>query len=264
MLSAALILLIAAHTFSGKRNSMLFNVYVLNSYLDDVADREELGGILYESVGHLGDVKKTVVVNTDVYEATEVNNVSDSTLKLHIRLQVSDLKNVGGEHGSGSIVTNVSSGLLKLGDYVLEGGLTTAELASELCHSVLLSLKTKERKIVASHILGSELEAVKKLICDCIGLGVNTGGVEHVLSTGDTKEAGTLGERLVTDLGNLKKLLSGLELAVCLSVRYDVLCRGGIDTRNVGKEGVGCGVYVYADSVNAILNYAAEDRKSVV
>ena len=100
---------------------MLLNVNVLDANLDNVACLEELGGVLDELIAHLGDVKKSVVVNSDVNEATEVNNVSYSTLKLHIGLQVVDVENVGGEDRRGRIVTNVTSRLLKLGDNILEG-----------------------------------------------------------------------------------------------------------------------------------------------
>ena len=121
---------------------MLFNVNVLNSDLNNVSGLEELGGVLNELIGHFGDMKKTVVVNSDINEATKVNDVTNGTLELHIGLKVGYLENVGGEDGCGSIVTNISSGLLKLADDILEGGLTAAELAGKLCLTVLLCLES--------------------------------------------------------------------------------------------------------------------------
>lgn len=85
------------HSLTGKRNSMLFNVNVLDTNLDNVACLEHFGGVLNKLIAHLGDVKKTVVVNTDINEATEVNNVSNRTLKLHIGLKVVNIENVGGK-----------------------------------------------------------------------------------------------------------------------------------------------------------------------
>ena len=99
---------------------MLLNVNVLDANLDNVTGLEELGGVLNEAVGHLGDVKQTVVVHADVNEATEVNNVSYGTLKLHFGLKVVDVENVGGKDRCGSIVTNISAGLFKLGNNVKE------------------------------------------------------------------------------------------------------------------------------------------------
>ena len=74
---------------------MLLYVNVLDSDLDDVAGLEEVGWVLDVSVAHLGDVEQTVVVNADVYEAAEVNHVSDGTLKLHFGFKVVDVKDVG-------------------------------------------------------------------------------------------------------------------------------------------------------------------------
>ena len=106
---------------------MLLYVNVLDSYFDYITCFEKLGGMLDESVAHLGDVKKAVVVNTDINEATEVNNISYSTLKLHFGLKIVDVENIGRENGSRSVVTNVTSGLFKLGNYVLKGGLTAIQ-----------------------------------------------------------------------------------------------------------------------------------------
>ena len=88
--------------------------------------------MLDEAITHLGDVKQTVVMHTDINEATEVNNVSYSTLKLHFGLQVVYVENVGGEDRCGSVVTDISAGLFKLGDNVKKSGLTTAKLTCKL------------------------------------------------------------------------------------------------------------------------------------
>ena len=198
------------------------------------------------------------MVHADVNEAAEVNNVSYSTLKLHIRLEVVDVEDVGGEDGCGSVVTDVTAGLFKLGDDVLEGGLATAELASELCHTVLSSLEAEKNEVAGANVVGGEVKALQKILGDSVGLGVNAGGVEHLLAVVDAKESGALSKRLLTELRNLEDLGAGLELAVLFSVLNDILCNGGIDTRNVGKERVGCGIDVNADTVYTALNDAAE------
>ena len=45
-----MLLFIGIHTFSGEGDSVLFDVDVLDPYLDDVSGLEEVGGVLYESV----------------------------------------------------------------------------------------------------------------------------------------------------------------------------------------------------------------------
>ena len=74
---------------------MLYNVDVLYSDLYNVTRFEKLGGVLYKSVAHLGDMEKSVVVNSYINEATKVNDVSYRTRKLHIGLQIVYIKNVG-------------------------------------------------------------------------------------------------------------------------------------------------------------------------
>ena len=198
------------------------------------------------------------MVNTDVNEATEVNNVSYGTLKLHIRLKIVDVENVGGKDRCGSIVTNIAAGLLKLGDNILKSRLTATKLASKLCNTVLLCLEAKESKVVILYVLGREAEALKKILCDSIGLGVHTGRIEHLLTVVDTKEACALSEGLVTKLRNLKDLRTGLELAMLFSILNDILCNSCINARNVGKERVGCGVNVNTNTVYTTLNNTAE------
>ena len=82
--------------------------------------------------------------------------------------------------------------------------------------------------------------------------------VKHLLTVVNAKEACALGERLFAKLGNLKDLRAGLELAVFFSVLNDILCNGGIDTRNVGEKRVGRSVDINANTVYTALNYSAE------
>ena len=222
--------------------------------------------MLDEAVAHLGDVKQTVVVNADVYEAAEVNHVSYSTLKLHIRLKIIDVKNVGGEDRCGCIVTDVTARLLKLGDNILKGRLATAKLTCKLCNTVLFRLESEKREVVASYVLGGKAEALQKILCNSVGLGVNARSVKYLLAARNTKEACALGKRLLAKLRNLKDLSTGLELAVLLSVLNYVLCNGGIYARNVSKESVlsflvlVCLVlHAVITCVNALIHHPGQD-----
>ena len=57
--------------------------------------------------------------------------------------------------------------------------------------------------------------------------------VQRFVSLGYPEEACALVEGLFSQLGHLHKLLSVGESSVLLAVRYDVLCDGGIDARNI-------------------------------
>ena len=74
---------------------MLFYVYVLNAYLNNVTRLEHLGGVLDVLIGHLGYVKQSIVMHADVYEATEVYYVTYCTLELHTLGKIGNIKNVG-------------------------------------------------------------------------------------------------------------------------------------------------------------------------
>ena len=107
-------------------------------------------------------------MNADINEATEVNNVSNGTLKLHIGLKVGYLKHVGRKHGCGCIVTDISAGLLKLSDNIVKSRLTAAKLTSELRNAVLLCFKSEKSEIIVLYVIGGKLESVKKLLCNCV------------------------------------------------------------------------------------------------
>ena len=87
-------LFIGIHTFSGKRDSVLLYVYVLDADLDNVTGLKEIGGMLYKSIRHLGDVKQAIVMHADINEATEVNNVTYGALELHTLGKVANIKNL--------------------------------------------------------------------------------------------------------------------------------------------------------------------------
>ena len=63
---------------------------------------------------------KSVLVNTDINERSEVYNVSHCTHKLHARLQVLKLHDVAASHKRWrQLVTRVTARLFKLPYYVL-------------------------------------------------------------------------------------------------------------------------------------------------
>ena len=86
--------ILSVHTLASKRNSVLFNVNVLYTYVDNVTGLKEIGGMLYKSIRHLGDVKQAIVMHADINEATEVNNVTYGALELHTLSKVANIKNL--------------------------------------------------------------------------------------------------------------------------------------------------------------------------
>ena len=47
-----------------------------------------------KSLCHLGNVHQTVLMYTDIYKCTEINNITDSSLQHHSFFQIFHFKNV--------------------------------------------------------------------------------------------------------------------------------------------------------------------------
>ena len=125
-----------------ERNAFFVKVDTLYLDRNHVADRQHLRGVLNESVGYFGDMHKSVLMNADVHESAEVDDVSDSTRKLHTGCEVAHIHNVCAEHGEGETVTNVASRLFKLANDIVESRLAYFKLFANLFCSLEIDLET--------------------------------------------------------------------------------------------------------------------------
>ena len=88
--------------------------------------------MLYVFIGQLGDVNESVLMNADINECAEIDNVSDSSREHHIGLEVLDAHNVVAKRRRSEAVSDVSSGLLKLGYDVVKRGRANAAFRADL------------------------------------------------------------------------------------------------------------------------------------
>ena len=86
-------------------------------------------------------MNETVLVNADVNEHAEVNDIADSSDKLHTGLKVLDVHNVtASEERRGKLVTEVATGLFELADDVGEGGNAYIESFADVLNAEAVSL----------------------------------------------------------------------------------------------------------------------------
>ena len=95
---------------------------------DVLMEADDLHGGGDEAVGELGDVDKTVLMDTDVDESTEVGDVRHDASEFHSYDEVVEGVDILVELEDFNLSTWVTSRLLKLGEDVTEGCLTPSPL----------------------------------------------------------------------------------------------------------------------------------------
>ena len=85
---------------------------------DVLMEADDLRGVGHEAVGELGDVDKTVLMDTDVDESTEVGDVRHDASEFHSYDEVVEGVDILVELEDFNLSTWVTSRLLKLGEDV--------------------------------------------------------------------------------------------------------------------------------------------------
>ena len=150
---------------------------------------------------------KTILVDTDVNEGTEIGDVGDDSRQLHSRHEVFGRMHPRVELKGLSFATWIPSWLLKLFHDVGEGGESYClrHIAVDVYLLALLRL-FDEVGHGASAVVGH-------LLHDGIALGMDGTGVKGILSPRDAQEARTL--------------LEGGGGTILLAVVHDILCQDG-------------------------------------
>ena len=208
-----------------------------NEELADIRAEIKKEGKNFEPAGwdyayYLDKAKKA----TNIYECTEIDNVSDSTCQYHFGLKILEIENIVAKDGSRKRISDVASGLLKLSDDIHKGGFSYTESFRNVLTSLFVDLCTKLSELPLTNVVSGVSEHFKKSLCCGIGLGVNSRVIKDLLGIGHSQKSRALLKCLVTDTGNLLDLRSRCEFSVLFSVFYDILCTCCIDTGNVRKE----------------------------
>ena len=87
---------------------------------------------------------------------------------------------------------------------------------------------------------------------------MHAGVVQCLAPAGNAEKSGALLECLCTDARHLRHLPARGKGSVFLPVLHDILRGGLIDAGNIGKQGVGGGIDVHADCIDAGLDHTAQ------
>ena len=98
----------------GECDPHLLCVDLENLDIDDITDRYNFQRMLDELIGHMRDVDQAVLMDSDIYKCTEIDDIADRSLQYHAGFQVFDGQNVGTKNRLGHIFTRVTARLLQL------------------------------------------------------------------------------------------------------------------------------------------------------
>ena len=195
---------------------------------------------------------KTILMDADVDEGAEVGDVGNDARQLHSRHEVFGRMHPRVELKGLSFAPRVSSRLLQLLHDVGEGreSYCLRHIALKVYLLPLLRLFDKVGNGAAA--------VISHLLHDGIALGVYGTGVEGVLGSWDTQEAGTLLEGGRAEARHFFQLGAGGEGTVLLAVVHDVLRQDRSQARDVGQQILRGGVDIHADGVDAELHGLVE------
>ena len=90
---------------------------------------------------NLRNVNKSVLVYSDINENAEIDNIADSSHKLHAGLEILDLHNIAAsEERRRKFVTEVAAGFFEFADDVGKGRNADPEAAADIVESERISL----------------------------------------------------------------------------------------------------------------------------
>ena len=101
---------------------MAAEVYFKDLHLDVLVELHHVGGMVHPTVGKLGDVHEAVLMDTDVYESSEVRDVRDDAGKNHSWGKILDFVDAAVEAELLKLLSRVTARLLQLEHDVLQGG----------------------------------------------------------------------------------------------------------------------------------------------
>ena len=199
---------------------------------------------------------ESILVHTDIDERTEIHDISNGSLKLHLRLQIIEIKHIRTKHRCRYILPRVTSRPDQLLHDILERIDTDLQLLCQCRNRALRRLQPRRQlRILATlKILLRISHRCEKCLRNSIAFWMHRCVIQRFLSIPYPQEAGTLLVCLRAELRHLQELLTGAKGALLLAVGDDVSCDGLIDARHIRQEREACGVYIDTDAVDAVLD----------
>ena len=112
-------------------DTFLFDVNAQDFDFDDIADGIEFGDILYELIGHFGDMDQPVLMDVDIDEHAKVHDIPDGPIKDHARLKVFDVFGLLVKLDDLHVIAKVAARAFDFLDNVMKGLFTNPILGGE-------------------------------------------------------------------------------------------------------------------------------------
>ncbi len=235
----------AAHR---QRDPLALEIDLQHPDLDHVARLDDLGRVLDEAVGQLGDVHQPVLVHADIDERAEGGDVGDDALQLHAGCQVLETLDALGEARGAERGPGIARGLLQLQQNVAHGRQAEA-LVDEIG-----GIERLERAAVASQRAQVAAAGRHDPPGERIGLGVHGGAIEGLVAFADPQEPGAQLERLVAQACHLHQLAAAPERAFGVAMQDDRFGQCRTNARDPREQGRGCRVQLDPHRVDRILH----------
>ena len=211
-----------------------------------------------EPVGKLGEVNQPVLVDTDIHKRTEIRHVAHRPRQDHVRSEILHRQDVLPQYGRVKALADIASRFLQLRDDVGKRRLSHLQRLADRLHPFPYDLLPQSSQPAVRDIRLAVPEHGKQAARAVIGFGVHAGVVQCLAPAGNAEKSGALLECLCTDARHLRHLPARGKGSVFLPVLHDILRGGLIDAGNIGKQGVGGGIDVHADRIDAGLDHTAQ------
>ena len=199
---------------------------------------------------------QTVLMNSDIYKSTEVNNIADSSLQYHTLFQVFHIQDIGTEDRFRHLISWISGRFFQLFYDITKSRLTDLQLFCQF--SVIADLSGNASKFTLCHIFRCVAKFFQEFFGCVVALRMDTGCIQRIFAPCDPCETCTLLKSFRSQLGNFQKFSSCLETAVFFTVSDDIFCNGFADSGNVFQKGCGCGIQIHADFINTVFYNAVQ------
>ena len=192
---------------------------------------------------------QSILVDADVDKCAELGDIGDHAFQHHARLDIRNLPHLVAEAGRDKLVSRIASGLLQLGQNVVDGIGAGRELfAVHLFKQLWLLDKLPDRRV----------KKPRNLFHHRIGLGMDGGHVQRVVAVANAQKPRRLLEGFGSDAGHFQHLRAGAEAALLVAKGHDVQ-RGALgDAGDKAQQRPGGSVQIHAHLVDAAFDHGLE------
>ena len=163
--------------FHRKADPVLLLIHTENTNLHNISDAYSFQRMFDKFFTHLGNMNKSVLMNSDINESSEIDYVADSSFQDHTLFQILDIQYVCAENRLRHLITRISCRFLQLFYNIPKSNLSNFQFICSLL--VIPDLSGKSGKLASCNILSGISQFLKKPGSRLIALRVNACRVER-------------------------------------------------------------------------------------